>query len=236
MIQPDPEILEIFREEAGERLDRMVATLLALESGHAPPDAVDSLFRDAHSIKGSAGMVGMAEVQAIAHTMEDSSRSPRDERRLRAGADGPLLQATDALRRTVARGRPRRPHGPSDAGPGPARRGDPAQRPPRRDRCACRRGRSIACSTPWERPCCTAAASSTCWPTAPPAPTTSGSRPSWATGGAAQRAPALGHPDAHGPAQLDHGSVPAGRPGPRSHAPEAGGARGRAAPRRSWTA
>ena len=63
MTAPDAEILEVFREEATERLDRMVETLLALEAGRAHADAVDSLFRDAHSIKGSAGMVGIEEVQ-----------------------------------------------------------------------------------------------------------------------------------------------------------------------------
>ena len=66
MTEPDAEILEVFREEATERLDRMVETLLAIEAGKAGPDAVDSLFRDAHSIKGSAGMVGIDGVREIA--------------------------------------------------------------------------------------------------------------------------------------------------------------------------
>jgi two-component system chemotaxis sensor kinase CheA len=99
---PDPEILGIFREEAGERLDRIVATLLALESGEAGPEAVDSLFRDAHSIKGSAGMVGMTEVAAIAHTMEDSLEGPRDEGIFPKELTDPLLKATDELRRLVS--------------------------------------------------------------------------------------------------------------------------------------
>jgi two-component system, chemotaxis family, sensor kinase CheA len=99
---PDPEILGIFREEAGERLDRIVATLLALESGEAGPEAVDSLFRDAHSIKGSAGMVGMTEVAAIAHTMEDCLEGPRDEGIFPMELTDPLLKATDELRRLVS--------------------------------------------------------------------------------------------------------------------------------------
>ena len=33
-----------------ERLNRMIEILLAVESGEAPADAVNSLFRHAHSI------------------------------------------------------------------------------------------------------------------------------------------------------------------------------------------
>jgi len=102
MSGPDPEILEVFYEEAGERLERMEETLLALESGHASADAVDSLFRDAHSIKGSAGMVGVEEAQAIAHTIEDALEEPREKGVFPPELADPLLRATDALRRVVA--------------------------------------------------------------------------------------------------------------------------------------
>jgi two-component system chemotaxis sensor kinase CheA len=98
---PDPEILAVFREEAGERLDHMVEALLALESGQGGPDAVDSLFRDAHSIKGSAGMVGIEAAQAIAHTIEDSLEGPREQGAFPPELVDPLLRATDELRRVV---------------------------------------------------------------------------------------------------------------------------------------
>jgi two-component system chemotaxis sensor kinase CheA len=101
MSSPDPEILEVFREEATERLDRMVETLLALESGHAADDAIDSLFRDAHSIKGSAGMVGIEEVRTIAHTMEDVLEKARETGVFSPELADPMLEATDALRRAV---------------------------------------------------------------------------------------------------------------------------------------
>ncbi len=70
MTDVDPEILEVFREESVERVDRMVDDLLGLEAGRAGMEAVDSLFREAHSIKGSAGMVGVQEASAIAHAIE----------------------------------------------------------------------------------------------------------------------------------------------------------------------
>jgi two-component system chemotaxis sensor kinase CheA len=99
--EPDAELLEVFREEATERVDHMVETLLALESGHAQSDAIDSLFRDAHSIKGSAGMVGVEEVRAIAHKMEDALEDARERGEFSQELTDPMLRATDALRSAV---------------------------------------------------------------------------------------------------------------------------------------
>ena len=65
------EFLQIFRDEAETRLDRMTDALLGLESGTAAADAVDSLFRDAHSIKGGAGMLGLQDVRLLADAVED---------------------------------------------------------------------------------------------------------------------------------------------------------------------
>jgi two-component system chemotaxis sensor kinase CheA len=120
----DPEILEVFAEEATERIDRMVETLLALESGHAAPDAIDSLFRDAHSIKGSAGMVGMEEVHAIAHVIEDSLEGPREQGVFPPEMADSLLRQTDELRRAVT--------GDGAPAPAPATAPDeaPAEAPP----------------------------------------------------------------------------------------------------------
>jgi len=59
------EIADAFREEAQERLDDMVAALLALERGAPFGEVIDALFRDAHSIKGGAGMMGAAVHRAV---------------------------------------------------------------------------------------------------------------------------------------------------------------------------
>ena len=79
MSVPDTEFLEIFRDEAGGRLDRIVDTLLALENGSAGADAVDSLFRDTHTIKGAAGMVGLPEISGLAHVMEELLADARQQ-------------------------------------------------------------------------------------------------------------------------------------------------------------
>jgi two-component system, chemotaxis family, sensor kinase CheA len=101
MTDPDPEFLEIFRDEARERLDRIVNTLLALEAGRADADAVDSLFRDTHTIKGAAGMIGLHDVGALAHAMEDVLSGARDGGAVPAELVAPLLSAADGLRRHV---------------------------------------------------------------------------------------------------------------------------------------
>jgi two-component system chemotaxis sensor kinase CheA len=97
----EAEFVEIFRDEARERLDRIVDTLLALESGRAPGDAVDSLFRDTHTIKGSAGMVGLEQIRELAHGMEDILAAARTSGALRPDLIAPLLRSADALRQHV---------------------------------------------------------------------------------------------------------------------------------------
>ena len=102
MIDPDREIQEMAKAEANDCLDRIERSLLALESGAADPDTLDAAFRDAHSIKGTAGMVGWQEISSIAHAMEDRLADCRDTGEFPPELADPLLSATDALRRAVA--------------------------------------------------------------------------------------------------------------------------------------
>ena len=52
----------LFAMEAEGRLDTLVDELLELEKGGATPEVVASLFREAHTIKGGAAVVGMPHV------------------------------------------------------------------------------------------------------------------------------------------------------------------------------
>jgi two-component system, chemotaxis family, sensor kinase CheA len=101
MSQPEAEFLGIFRDEANERLDSMSASLLALEQGRASADAIDSLFRDAHTIKGAAGMLGLDEIAVLAHAVEDVLAEARERGGLATWLADPLLRAGDALRALV---------------------------------------------------------------------------------------------------------------------------------------
>jgi len=67
----DERLLVTFREESLERVERMSTVLLAAEAGNGAADAIGELFRDAHSIKGAAAMVGFGDVSRVAHRLED---------------------------------------------------------------------------------------------------------------------------------------------------------------------
>ena len=88
-----------FFEEAFEALDGMESTLLALDPATPNAEAINSVFRVAHSIKGGSGMFSFTEVASFTHTLE----TVLDE--LRAGrmtvtrsTIDLLLKSTDVLR------------------------------------------------------------------------------------------------------------------------------------------
>lgn len=101
----DDGLLGIFREESLERVERMASTLLGAEPEGGDAEAIAELFRDAHSIKGSAGMFGLDQIGALAGAMEDvlaRSResgvlSPREIPALLGGADAIRAAVTDDL-------------------------------------------------------------------------------------------------------------------------------------------
>ncbi|WP_354698110.1 hypothetical protein DSM112329_03775 [Paraconexibacter sp. AEG42_29] len=95
-----PDLRAIFAEEAADLLDRLSAGALALESGGA--GVVASMFRAAHTLKGSATLVGLPTVVALTHALEDLLS------RVRSGelpADDELADVTldtvDALRTMI---------------------------------------------------------------------------------------------------------------------------------------
>jgi two-component system chemotaxis sensor kinase CheA len=98
----EDEFLAIFRDEAKERLDGFTETLLAVEAGAAGDDALELLFRDVHTIKGAAAMVGLTEISAGAHAIEDVLGEAREAGHLDIELVEPLLRAADALRRQTA--------------------------------------------------------------------------------------------------------------------------------------
>ena len=67
----DAEFRHLFAQEAEQRLSRLGRQLLELEETGSDEGLVASIFRDAHTLKGSAAMVGFDEVARVAHAMED---------------------------------------------------------------------------------------------------------------------------------------------------------------------
>ena len=66
-----PELTRIFREEVDERTRRLVDGARSLSEGQLATDAVADLLRDAHTIKGSAGLLGYELIRNAAARLEE---------------------------------------------------------------------------------------------------------------------------------------------------------------------
>src|SRR5438874_1913731 len=60
----------LFIEETTEQLAEFEAGVLRLEQAPHAPDAVDVIFRFAHSLKGSSSMMGFTEISRFTHVLE----------------------------------------------------------------------------------------------------------------------------------------------------------------------
>jgi len=82
-----------FTGEAEELLDALSRDLADFEAqgSNVRPELINKIFRDVHSLKGLAGMVGFTEISELAHTLEDMLD------RLRMGRVAISKQLTDLL-------------------------------------------------------------------------------------------------------------------------------------------
>lgn len=75
-MNPDnPELTRIFREEVDERTRRLVEGARALSQGQLDTETVTDLVRDAHTIKGSAGLLGYELIRDAATRLEEMWRT-----------------------------------------------------------------------------------------------------------------------------------------------------------------
>jgi two-component system chemotaxis sensor kinase CheA len=93
----------VFVEEATEHLAEISRALLELEKDPSHGDAIDRIFRMAHSIKGMAASLEYPAVTELAHRLEDRMQAIRSAGRLPGGAELSLLfQGLSGLERMVA--------------------------------------------------------------------------------------------------------------------------------------
>jgi two-component system chemotaxis sensor kinase CheA len=104
--RPSQKVLSEFISEAQETIEALDRGLLRLEErggGEVDPDALNAVFRAAHSLKGLSAMFGVERMTALAHALEDRlddvrmGRHPLD----RATADL-LLSAPAVFGRIIA--------------------------------------------------------------------------------------------------------------------------------------
>jgi two-component system chemotaxis sensor kinase CheA len=106
--QVDEDMLELFFDEVDQRVEDLAMKLLDLEQKPDDTELVRDVFRDLHTIKGSAAMVGLEPMHRLAHGAEDLVGHLRDgQRRVDGAVIDALLAALDCLRDIAAMARQR---------------------------------------------------------------------------------------------------------------------------------
>jgi two-component system chemotaxis sensor kinase CheA len=92
------ELLAEFHGEAAEHLQLIEAALLVLDQAPGDPEALNSIFRSFHTIKGNAGFLGLVPMQSLAHEVESLLDLARNRQLLLSPAIiTEILASRDAL-------------------------------------------------------------------------------------------------------------------------------------------
>lgn len=90
--------IEIFCREAEEHLASLQSGLLVLEKNRTKTALLHDLLRNAHTLKGSARMVGLSDISAITHIMEEQlTGMEQGSRSIDSAAIDLLLEGADAV-------------------------------------------------------------------------------------------------------------------------------------------
>jgi len=92
----------IFIEEATEHLEEMSRGLLELERDPGRAEAIDLVFRMAHSIKGMAASLGYDPITEVAHRLEDRMQGVRAAGRVEPGDLALFFKGLEGLEAMLA--------------------------------------------------------------------------------------------------------------------------------------
>ncbi|HVE86292.1 MAG TPA: ATP-binding protein, partial [Myxococcales bacterium] len=103
---PDPELLKYlpsFTEEAEQIHQRCTQDLIALEQAapEARPPLLARIARGLHTVKGSAGTLGLSEVARVAHALETLLAPAKKTGALPEGAGDLVLRGLDLIRQLI---------------------------------------------------------------------------------------------------------------------------------------
>ncbi|MEN9810715.1 MAG: hypothetical protein RLZZ488_2282 [Pseudomonadota bacterium] len=68
----DPEMVSDFLSNASELLETLTQSLLELEANPSDSSTIETIFRAAHTIKGTAGMLGFSVIEKLCHALENT--------------------------------------------------------------------------------------------------------------------------------------------------------------------
>ena len=92
-----------FVEESREGLDTMESVLLEMQPGETDAEAIDDIFRAAHSIKGGAATFGLENIASFTHVVETLLDEIRNgERNVTQEAIGLFLSSVDCIRELLS--------------------------------------------------------------------------------------------------------------------------------------
>lgn len=95
----DAEELKVFLQEAEEQLQVLDEDIIRLEKEADNTELVQAIFRAAHTLKGSSGMLGFQKMAEMTHAMEDAlDRLRSGTLTVSAELVDELLQSVDALK------------------------------------------------------------------------------------------------------------------------------------------
>lgn len=97
------QFFQVFFEETAEHLANMESLLLELDVGTPDDEQLNAIFRAAHSIKGSSGTFGFADLADVTHVLENLlDRIRKHELALRTDMVDAFLEAGDTLKAMLA--------------------------------------------------------------------------------------------------------------------------------------
>jgi two-component system, chemotaxis family, sensor kinase CheA len=101
---------DAFFDESFEALDSMESALLKLDTGSPDPEAINTIFRVAHSIKGGGATFGFGEIASFTHSLETLLDELRGKRiSVTQRISDLLLKSVDVMRAMLGAAKAKRP-------------------------------------------------------------------------------------------------------------------------------
>lgn len=97
------ELVKVFMEESEDEIRELESGLIRLEEDKEDEDTINRIFRAAHTIKGSAGLVGFDSVSNYTHTLENIlDRIRKKDLTITKKLISTMLASVDFLKRLIA--------------------------------------------------------------------------------------------------------------------------------------